>query len=128
MWKTFHNFTKMNTEKKMRRVFSDEFKKEMVKKIVSGELTVSELGLAIGMKNTNPIYMWIKKYHPEGLTEKVVYETESDFLKAKTYAKQLGDLEKIIGQMHVKIRLLEAVIQESSTFHGEDQMKKFLKK
>lgn len=128
MWKTFHNFTKMNTEKKVRRVFSDEFKKEMVKKIVSGELTVSELGLAIGMKNTNPIYMWIKKYHPEGLTEKVVYETESDFLKAKTYAKQVGDLEKIIGQMHVKICFLEDVIQESSTFHGEDQMKKFLKK
>jgi transposase-like protein len=118
----------MNTKKKMRRVFSDEFKREMVKKIVSGELTVSELGSALEMKNTNPIYMWIKKYHPEGLAEKVVYETESDFLKAKSYAKQLGDLEKIIGQMHVKIRLLEAVIQESSTFHGEDQMKKFLKK
>lgn len=128
MWKTFHNFTKMNTKKKMRRVFSDEFKKEMVKKIVSGELTVSQIGLSIEMKNTNPIYMWIKKYHPEGLAEKVVYETESDFLKAKTYAKQLGDLEKIIGQMHVKIRLLEEVIKESSTFHGEDQMKKFLKK
>jgi transposase-like protein len=128
MWKTFQKFTKMDTKKKLRRVFSDEFKKEMVKKIVSGEVTVSELGMAIGMKNVNPIYLWVKKYHPEGLIEKVVYETESDFLKAKTYAKQVGDLEKIIGQMHVKIRLLEEVIQESSTHHGEDQMKKFLKK
>ncbi len=128
MLKTFHNFAKMNTEKKVRRVFSEDFKKEMVKKIVSGELTVSELGLAIGMKNTNPIYMWLKKYHPEGITEKIVYETESDFLKAKTYAKQVGELEKIIGQMHVKIRLLEEVIQQCSTYHGEDQMKKFLKK
>lgn len=128
MLKTFHNFAKMNTEKKVRRVFSEDFKKEMVKKIVSGELTVSELGQAIEMKYNNPIYMWLKKYHPEGITEKVVYETESDFLKAKTYAKQVGELEKIIGQMHVKIRLLEGIIQESSTHHGEDQMKKFLKK
>jgi transposase-like protein len=78
MWKTFHNFNKMNTQKKVRRVFFEDFKKERVKKIVSVELTVSELGLAIGIKHTNHIYMWLKKYHPEGITQNVVNETESD--------------------------------------------------
>lgn len=128
MWKRIRKFVKMNRDRKVRRVFSDDFKKEAVRKIIANEATVSDIGHAIGMKNTNPIYIWIKKYNPEGLAEKVVFETDSDYLKSKEYAKQIGELEKVIGQMHVKLRLLEEVIQESSAFYGEDQVKKFLKK
>jgi transposase-like protein len=115
-------------EKKQRRVFSDDFKKKAVAQILAGEATVSQIAAAIGMRKTNPIYTWVKKYQPSGLIEKVVFENDSDYLKAKSYAKQIGELEKMVGQMHVKISLLEGIINESSTYYGEDIVKKFLKK
>lgn len=109
-------------------MFSDNFKKEMVSKIISGDASVTEIGQAIGMKNPNPIYLWVKKFHKEGLVEKVFFEHESDFKKAKELTRQVGDLEKLIGQMHVKMSFLEGIIEESSSFYGEDLKMKFLKK
>jgi hypothetical protein len=43
------------------------------------------------MNSPNPIYQWLKKYGKEPLTQKVVIESQSDFIRLKEVEKQLKE-------------------------------------
>lgn len=113
---------------KQRRVFSESFKREQVSLIEKGEIGVMELGRLIGMKNPNPIYQWIKKFGKTPLTEKVVIETQSDYIRLKAVEKQLKEAEQLIGHQQIRLQFYEGIIEEVETHYGEDPIKKFLKK
>lgn len=96
--------------------------------IEKGEITVSELARMIGMKNSNPIYVWMKKYAKKPMTEKIVIETQSDYLKLKELEKQLKEAEQLIGRQQIQLQFYEGIIEEVESHYGEDPLKKFLKK
>lgn len=126
MWKTFQNIVYMNT--KERRVFSESYKREQVILIEKGELTVSQLARMIGMKHSNPIYIWMRKYGTKPVTKKVIIESESDYLKLKELEKQLKEAEQLIGRQQIRLQFFEGIIDEVEAHYGEDPVKKFLKK
>ncbi len=122
----FSKLCKMIT--KQRRVFSENYKREQVMLIEKGEISVSQLGRLIGMKNTAPIYRWISKYGKKPLTETVVIESQSDYYRLREVEKKLEEAEKLVGRQQIRLQLLEGVLDEVEAHYGEDPMAKFLKK
>jgi transposase-like protein len=127
MWKTFINFKVMNS-KKERRVFSESFKKEKVKQIESGQLTIYRLSKMLELGDT-AIYGWMKKYSTQPYKrEVVVIETESDYLKSKKLEEEVKHLTNLLGRMHIKLDFYEELINEVNVNYGTDVRKDFLKK
>jgi len=113
---------------KERKVFSENFKREQVSRIEKGEITVTQLGRILGMNSPNPIYQWLKKYGKEPLTQKVVIESQSDFIRLKEVEKQLKEAQQLIGMQQIQLQFYEGIIEEVGAHYGEDPLKNFLKK
>lgn len=114
--------------KKVRRVFSEDFKKEKVKQIESGHLTIYRLSKMLELGDA-AIYGWMKKYSTEPYKrEVVVIETESDYLKSKKLEEEVKQLTSLLGKMHIKLDFYEELINEVNANFGTDVRKDFLKK
>ena len=113
--------------KRTRRTFSVEFKKQKVAQIEKGTLTVSQLAKMLAM-SPSPIYQWLNKYGSGSITEKIVIETESDFLKFVESQKQVTKMEKLIGQQQMKISFYEELLSEIKLHYGDEVISNFLKK
>ena len=87
-----------------------------------------QLGRILGMNSPNPIYQWLKKYGKEPLTQKVVIESQSDFIRLKEVEKQLKEAQQLIGMQQIQLQFYEGIIEEVGAHYGEDPLKKFLKK
>ncbi len=62
-----------------RRKYDDEFKKRAVRLSYSSERPVTEVAKSLGI-TTNMIYLWRKKYTPEGDKTKMAQQQEVLFL------------------------------------------------
>ncbi len=115
-------------EKKERRVFSESFKREKVKIIESGQVTIHQLSKLLEL-GESAIYRWVEQY---GVGEirypKVVIETESDYIRLIKLEKQLSLLQQVIGKMHVKLDYYDELIKAANDHYGTDIEKQFLKK
>lgn len=93
-----------------RRVYSEDFKKEIVSLFESGKFSVAQLEKLYGIKN-QIIYPWIYKFST--FNEKgyrVVEMKESSINKLKQLEQKIKELEQIVGQKQIKIDYLEKMI------------------
>lgn len=93
-----------------RRVYSEDFKKEIVSLFESGKFSVAQLEKLYGIKN-QIIYQWIYKFST--FNEKgyrVVEMKESSIDKLKQLEQKIKELEQIVGQKQIKIDYLEKMI------------------
>src|SRR5687767_2452605 len=93
-----------------RRVFSEEYQRELVRLFESGKFSVRQLGTLYGIQNS-VIYRWIYKYsqfNERGY--RVIEMKESSNSKVKAMEQRIKELEKIIGQKQIKIDFLEEMI------------------
>ena len=116
----FHNFVRLM---KKSRVFSDAFKRSIVRKVESGDSTVSQLCRAYSLHRTC-VYLWMKKFGRLPSAPRVVIETESDFILATEQAKKIQKLEQLLGRQELKLAYYEEVIKQASLDCGEDIEKK----
>ena len=92
------------------RLYSEEFKKDLVSSFESGEYSVLQLEKLYGVGNPT-IYNWIYKFstfNEKGI--RVVEMKQSSSLKLKDLAQKIKDLERIVGQKQIKIDYLEKMI------------------
>ncbi len=123
----FHKFMVMKS-KKVRRVFSENFKKEKVAQIESGELTIYRLSKMLELGDS-AIYGWMKKYSTKPYKQEVVViETDSDYLKSKKLEREVSHLQMIVGRMHIKMDYYEELIDVVNKHYGIDAEIDFLKK
>lgn len=123
------NFSKIyNMKVKQRRVYSESYKREKVSLIEKGEIGVIGLSRLLGMNNPTIIYRWVKKYGKSPLMEKVVVESESDYIRLKELEKQLQEAQQLIGRQQIKLSFYEEVIVKVNEHYGEDTISNFLKK
>ena len=116
---------KITFKKKKRRYFSETFKKEKVKQILTKKITIRELSLLYDIA-LKLIYEWIKKYSPEKEDNvKIIYEMKSEAQKTLFYKNQVADLERIIGSKQIKIDFLNQLIEVASQELDVDIKKKF---
>jgi len=96
---------------RVKRVFSEEFKKLRVSEYESGEYTVKELSKLYGVC-FQTVYTWIYKYssyNKKGI--KIVEMAESSTKKVKELQKRISELERMLGQKQIRIDYLEELIK-----------------
>jgi transposase-like protein len=112
---------------KIRKVrgFSAEFKKEKVKQIDDGKVTVLQLSRIYEVSTTS-IYNWIRKYSRyAGQHEKIVVQKESEQARTERLLKKVSELERLVGQKQVEVEYLKKVIEFGSEITETDIKKKF---
>lgn len=115
----------MGSKVKKIREFSTEFKKEKVKQIDEGKITVLQLSRTYEVSST-AIYKWIRNYSRyAGQNERVVVQKESEQTKTFWLLKKVAELEQLIGQKQVEVEYLKKVIEFGSEITETDIKKKF---
>ena len=95
---------------KKSRIYSEEFKRELVKDFESGRFSVLQLEKLHGVNNVN-IYNWIHKFstfNEKG--SRVVEMKNSSSAKLKQLETRVKDLESVIGRKQITIDYLEKII------------------
>jgi transposase len=107
------------------RQFSTEFKKEKVRQIDEGKITVLQLSRIYEVSAT-AVYKWVRKYSRyAGQNEKVVVQKESEQAKTLLLLKKVAELEQLVGQKQVELEYLKKVIEFGSEITETDIKKKF---
>lgn len=107
------------------RIYSDEFKRELVKEYESGRFSVLQLEKLHGVSDVS-IYNWIykfSKFNEKGI--RVVEMRESSGKKLKALEQKIKDLEQIVGKKQIKIDYLEKMIDIAKDEFDIDIKKNF---
>jgi transposase-like protein len=95
---------------KKHRIYSKEFKLQLVNEFESGKFSVPQLEKLYGISNTT-IYSWIHKFST--FNEKgtrIVEMKQSSTTKLKELAQKVKELEQIVGKKQIQIDYLEKMI------------------
>ncbi|MBK6344956.1 MAG: transposase [Bacteroidales bacterium] len=112
-------------QKKVRRTFSEAFKREKVKMLEERQVTVKQLSRIYEVSET-AIYKWIRTYSTKlGISEKIVVEKESEGTRTLALMKQVAELERIVGQKQMQVDYFKKLIELIEEDMGEDMKKKF---
>ena len=106
-----------------KRVFSDDFRKELVHLFERGSYSISQLSKLYGVR-PHLIYLWVYKYsnfNQKGY--RVIEMKQSSTSKVKELEQRIMELEKIVGQKQIKIDFLEEMINVA-----KDELKIDIKK
>lgn len=107
------------------RTFSESFKRQKVKELVSRQLTVSQMSTLYGI-SIQTVYRWLYKYSPDYKRGTIqVVQMESEAQKTKLYQERVAELERIIGQKQMEIDYLQKLLEVSSKELGVDIKKNF---
>jgi transposase len=109
-----------------RRIYSEEFKRELVGLFEQGTYSVPQLEKLYGVHCGN-VYEWIYKYST--FNEKsvcVVEKKESHSQKLKELEQQVKELERLVGQKQIKIEYLEKMIDIAKQEYQIDIKKNFI--
>lgn len=93
-----------------RRVFTEDFKKSIVKDFESGNYSVGQLARLHQIQGV-VLYRWIHKY--SNFNEKgsrIVEMKDSSSEKLKALERKVKELEAIVGQKQIKIDFLEKMM------------------
>jgi transposase-like protein len=95
---------------KKRRVYTDEFKRNLVSQFEKGVYSVQQLEKVYGVSNSC-IYEWIYKFSTfNDKSVRIVEMKDSAAQKIKDLEKKVKELERIVGQKQINIDFLEKVI------------------
>ncbi len=106
-----------------KRVFTEDYKKELVRLFEQGRFSVPQLGKLYGVCYS-VIYRWIYKY--SNFNEKgfrIIEMKQSSTSKVKELEQRVKELERMVGQKQIKIDFLEKMIEIA-----EHQLKVDIKK
>jgi transposase len=112
-------------EIRKRRVYSEEFKKEIVNFYESGKYSVLQIERLYGVNNGS-IYKWIYKFstfNEKGV--RVVEMKDSNIDRVKQLEIKIKELEQAVGQKQIKIDYLEKMIDIAKDEFSIDIKKNF---
>jgi len=112
----------MTSKERHQRRFKDEFRREQVKLIESGELTISDVSRLYDVR-WNSVKKWVEKFgtKPYG---GVVIQSREEINRIKDLEKKNAHLEKLLGQQQVKMTYLEECVSLAKEQLGADFEKK----
>ena len=103
-----------------KRIYSEDFKNEIVFIFESGQLSVLQIERLYKIR-AKVIYDWIYKYSKfNERGSRVVEMKASNINKVKELEKRLKELERIVGQKQIKIDYLDKLIEIASKELGVD--------
>ena len=110
--------------KRQRKTFSESFKREKVKLIDEGKLSVRHLSDIYEVSHT-AIYNWIRKFSTLSQDECIVVEKISEAKKTEELYKQVRTLEQALGRKQLELDYYMEVVKIASESAGENIEKKF---
>lgn len=118
------HFTSSSSER-MRRTFSEHFKRQKVLEIEQRRSTVGEISKQYEVTRTN-VYRWVSKFGSmKSKKERVIVETESDTQELLALKKKIAELERIIGQKQILLEFKDKMIELAEETYHVDIKKKF---
>ena len=112
-------------EIRVRRYFSETFKKEKVQELIDKRTTIQKLSDLYGLSRTS-VYNWLYQYSPHyEQKSRQVIEMESESQKTQFYQNRVAELERIVGQKQLEIDFREKLIALASAELGIDLKKNF---
>ena len=108
------------------RVFSEDIRKEVVRKIENGELTVSQAAREYSISSNQSIYTWLYRYSrtlKKGT--RLVMEKDSLDQSNEGLKKKIKELEAALGRKSLEADLYRNIIDEASKELKVDIKKNF---
>ena len=109
----------MKQRKNKGRIFSDVFKKEKVKLIDEGKLSVRQVSDIYDV-TTTAVYNWLRKFSMFSRDERIVVEKISEAQKNKELQNQVRELEQALGRKQMELDYYKEVVKLTSESVGED--------
>jgi transposase len=110
---------------RVKRVFSEELKRKIVKELESGKSRMCDLSRAYEVSEKS-IYNWVEKYSPYlKRGEQVVVESQSETQRVLALSKKTEELERLVGKKQIAIEYLERLIEMANKEFGVDLKKNF---
>lgn len=113
----------MTYQERLRRRFSENFKKEIVVELESKRLTLKQVSVAYEVKQDN-VRKWISKYGKEPLPKRILIQDPGEVNRLSDLEKESKKLKQIIGEQQVKILYLEQCMKLAKDRLGDDFEKK----
>tara|TARA_R110002050_G_C8882873_1_gene508956 strand:+ start:60 stop:416 length:357 start_codon:yes stop_codon:yes gene_type:complete len=113
----------MKKRKNQNRRFSEAFRKEKVKLIDEGKISVRGISKLYEVSDT-AVYNWINKFSTKKRDERIVVEKVSESRKTEELFRKVRDLEQVLGRKQMEIEYFKEVIQITNETLGEDIEKK----
>jgi transposase-like protein len=113
---------------RVKRIFSEELKRKIVKELESGTTRLCDLCRAYSVSGQT-IYNWVDKYSlylKRG--EQVVVESKSETQRVLELSKRTAELEQLVGRKQIAIEYLERLIEMANKELGVDLKKNFAPK
>lgn len=110
--------------KNSRKIFSESFKRDKVRLYETGKMSISQLSKLYEVSET-ALYKWVDKYRMTPASQRVVLETDSDYLQLLQLQKRLDSMERLIGSQQIKLDYQRALLDSASEHYKEDIEKKF---
>lgn len=105
-------------EIQVKRLFSEEFKKQCVDDYEKGRYSVSELSRLFKVSRAL-IYQWIYKYSLYNKKQiKVVEMSESSHKKVKELEARIKELEGLVGRKQIKLDYYEKLMEVAQDMYG----------
>ena len=99
----------MTVEERRRRRFTENFRKEQVKKIESGELSVEEVSRLYEIQQKN-VRLWLKKYGIKKIAEQIIISTSKDYNRVKDLEQEVAKLKQIIADQQIELIKTKSVV------------------
>lgn len=115
---------KASSFQKVRRTFSDEFKRKKVWEIERKISSVTEISREYGVTRT-AIYKWIHQF--SAMSKKKVHmvvESQSDTRKILELKDKIAELEKLVGQKQILLEFQAKMIDLAEEMYEVDIKKK----
>ncbi|MBK8887224.1 MAG: hypothetical protein IPN46_12030 [Saprospiraceae bacterium] len=95
MWKTFHKFAKYEYKKNEKSILRRALRSTKSNLIESGKLTTGSVAAQFDVSYT-AVYQWVKKYGKLTPPDKIVIESDSDYLKVVELQKEKSNLSGLL--------------------------------
>jgi transposase len=113
---------------RQRRIFSEALKKEIIRNIEKGKLSVSQTTREYSVAMSS-VYRWIEKYsHNLHQGTVLVMQKKSEATQKEELLKRIKELEAALGRKQLELEVNEKIIEIASKIYGEDIKKKLEQK
>jgi transposase-like protein len=117
-------FTMSEPERRIRR-FSDNFRKEKVRELELGIVSIRDLRQHYQVSDMS-VRRWILKFSSmKEKKERLIVESQSDTVQLLELRKKVAELERVVGQKQLLIDFQQKMIELAEQEYRVDIKKKF---
>ena len=113
----------MTTEERRRRRFSEDFRKDQVRLIESGKVTLKEICRLYQVKQSS-VKLWLKRFGKKPYAEQIIISNGKEFDRIRELEQENKKFLELIGKQQVELVYKDELIRLAKEKLGGDFEKK----